>query len=765
MNSQHTIQDKDLPLWMQQARRDIDWGILIALVMSIAVAWMFILRTELAGGNQLEHIVFQASDMVEAIEEGRLLPRWSPHTLNGYGAPIADFYPIGTPYTIAVINILFTNDLSTALRIVIIASFAIAGMTVYLFVSRRVNAASGLIASLLYIYSPMISMTIPHVLGDISLLMASALLPLYLWAIFRLMTVYGIADFATTALSLAMLIFTYPQMALLAIIIGILYILLDRFDLRLSWRLFRLIIVLCFALGISSLFWLPALNNHHLVQWHQALIPAKPYRLTLESLFAPMRQIDIGSLLPEPQFALGIILIFSILIGSLLLVITQQVERRFHTLFIILGLILGIIAIGYFSAEVWLLVPITLCFSVGGSSILLIQFWLPQLYRVLLAFLVAIILIFALPIWLMPPSNIIIDASQPGNQLRFQQLQYGISNLADGMPIPSNIQPNPSVNRVLASSYETSQIRRYDVTQNTAQTTVSLLESLSHSQRYRIHNEISRNLEFIVAYYEGWQAYLDGEPLATTANPQTGLIQVRVPVVDDGELLLILDSSAIHRQSQLICGLSFSLLLLLVIIRTRRRRSDIYEPLIMMSRPDGRMILLVFFILAVILIFLTSENPPVRLRNPAGFSIANYQSLQTRSNVGIEALAFHVDKQIVTRGDSLNVSLFWQTLITLPDNYRSVISLRQRDNRLSWYYSDFQIPGNIPARRWKRNTFVRDDYTIPIASDIPAGPYQIVIEIFRCEENCQRQDRIIFFDLNGNLLGEELTLPMIVEVR
>ena len=176
----------ELPLWMRQARQEFDWGILIAIAMSVAMAWSFLVRSDLPAGHQLEHTIFQSSDIVTAIEEGRFYPRWSPYAVNGYGAPIPNYYPMGTPYTVALIDVLFTNDLHQAVRIVFVLAYAVAGCSVYLLVSRRTDAAIGLLSSILYVYSPMIGSTIPNVLGDLPLLMASALLPLSLWTTYRL---------------------------------------------------------------------------------------------------------------------------------------------------------------------------------------------------------------------------------------------------------------------------------------------------------------------------------------------------------------------------------------------------------------------------------------------------------------------------------------------------------------------------------------------------------------------------------------------------
>ena len=106
MTSETHIPYDELPLWMRQAKQEFDWGILIIIAMSLAIGWTFLINSELPAGHQLEHYVFQASDIDHRIPEGVFYPRWSPYAIKGYGAPIPNYYPMGTGYTIATVSAL-----------------------------------------------------------------------------------------------------------------------------------------------------------------------------------------------------------------------------------------------------------------------------------------------------------------------------------------------------------------------------------------------------------------------------------------------------------------------------------------------------------------------------------------------------------------------------------------------------------------------------------------------------------------------------------
>ncbi|MFN8565114.1 MAG: hypothetical protein U0703_26605 [Anaerolineae bacterium] len=84
---------QDLPMWMQQAMRGTDWGVLIVLGFCLLLGWSFALQPGLPRTNASEHYVFRAADATQAFSEGRLYPRWSPYALGGYGAPIPSYYP------------------------------------------------------------------------------------------------------------------------------------------------------------------------------------------------------------------------------------------------------------------------------------------------------------------------------------------------------------------------------------------------------------------------------------------------------------------------------------------------------------------------------------------------------------------------------------------------------------------------------------------------------------------------------------------------
>src|SRR6266496_184074 len=161
------VLSKDWPDWMRQARQGIDWGIVLIFAFSLTIAMPFLTHNDLPHTNASENYVYRSADYAAALQEGRLYPRWSANAFSGYGAPIPHYFLPGAGYISATIQLLFTNDPILAVRILYAISLGVAGVMVYLLVARRVNTASGLLAGILYVYSPYVGLIAPHILGDL----------------------------------------------------------------------------------------------------------------------------------------------------------------------------------------------------------------------------------------------------------------------------------------------------------------------------------------------------------------------------------------------------------------------------------------------------------------------------------------------------------------------------------------------------------------------------------------------------------------------
>lgn len=768
MTTQIQISHEDLPLWMQQARQEFDWSILIALAMSIAIAWTFLLNDDLPAGHQLEHTLFQASDIVTAFEEGRFYPRWSPYTINGYGAPIPNFYPMGAPYIVAVIETLFTNNLIQAARIVFVLTYAVAGLSVYLLISRRTDAPIGLFTTVLYLFSPMLGSTIPYVMGDLALLMASALLPLSLYSAYQSMNNRHARDFALNSVIFGLFLWIHPQIALFSILMSIIFAQFDHLDISWFQRVPRLLIAIVIGGLLASFFWMPAIFEAHLVTWYMPET-YNLHQLNLAQLFEPMQQIDSGLVMPQPQFKLGWVIIIFAITGILVHRIASKQPHRFYLLTSVIGCLLIVVGLVLSPTEVWLLVPITLCFSIlGGRTLTIRHQFSTDIGRLVMVLIIAATVIFSTSVWLIPSSNLMVSNANAVSQFRFEQQGFGFPTLLDNQPLPSTIDPATPINRFLLNSYELNSPQRYEEQQNNANTIVSLLNTSTHSQTYTIYNAQPRELNFLIPYFDGWQAYLSGESIPTYANPDTGLLTVEVPSADNEQLIIALTSTETRTFAWVVSFGAMAVILFLVIQQPQfgQQADENYRLVETMRRSDVRLLLFMFVALGVTIIIFTSDLPPIQLQYPSAFTLSQSLPLESRTSVGLEATTFELDKRRVSRGDELAITIYWKALTSIQSNFKSRVLLRDINNRLLWYTGDLHYPGSLVSRRWIRNRFVADQHTIRMPDNLIDGEYQILVELYPCDNNlCQLDTAVLFFDRDANLTGKQLEIPVTILVE
>jgi hypothetical protein len=98
----------------------------------------------------------------------------------------------------------------------------------------------------------------------------------------------------------------------------------------------------------------------------------------------------------------------------------------------------------------------------------------------------------------------------------------------------------------------------------------------------------------------------------------------------------------------------------------------------------------------------------------------------------------------------------------LNDNFEVRLHLVNNRDASVWNYTS-NDPG-YSDRRWKSGLYIRDDYHLQLAPDITPGNYQINIEANICKPSCTADTQLTFFNLGGQVLGTQLTLPTLLTV-
>ena len=746
---------QDLPYWMRQARRGLDWGALFILAFSLLAALPFLTQPGLPQAT--ENFIYMTEDYSTSLREGRLYPRWSPNVLGGYGAPIPNFYPPAAPYSAALIKVLFTNNSLLAVRIMFVLAFLLAGTSTYAFVRRRSTALAGLVAALLYVFSPYFGHVIPYVRGDLALLIALATLPLVLWSLDRLLSSNRPLDYLLLASALALLILSHPVVAVAALLLGLLLIgprALSREPVPWRW----LVLGLSTGIGLASFYWLPALYERNLVYWIERV---PPLTLQLDDLLSALRPADPGALMPTAQLTLGLVLPLFVLLG-IVATIRDHRNAALTLPFMASGLISLLVGVFVLPAEHWLLGIASLCLAIAGSAALKLQDVFPLLpaptYRLILF---GVILLGSLSTLLIPPFTALPTDLQPRSQIAYEQRRFGIAVLPPDAALPSPFPTLPPINRLLLSAYESENINKIAPLQATSRTRINLISHELHRDRFQVTTDSVTPLNILTAYYPGWTASAAGQTLNLHPDPQTGLGLLEVPRMN-GELVIEFGTTPVRTAAWLLTWVSLAGV---VLLSWQRFQNHHFEPSEsdLLSRRERRSMVLVLFGFGAALLLFATPDAPLALYRPPGSTLDQATPMRRRSDVGLEILAYDLNRSQAQAQDNIHLTLYWQTITPLADTYQTRLRLTQLGSGDTFYASSLRAPGYYPTSRWRTFMFVTDSYDISLPADIPPGDYEIGLEIYNCSPNCDQH--LTFFDSAGRNIGQTTYLSTPIHVQ
>jgi hypothetical protein len=760
------VPTESLPLWMRQARQRLDWGILLAVAVALIAAWPFILQPGLPRTNDSEHFVFLTSDYTEALREGRLYPRWSPHALNGYGAPIPNFYPPAAPYTAAVINLLLVDDTVLAVRITFVLALCLAGTMTHAFVTRQAGARAGLLASLLVIFSPYFGLTAPHLIGNLSTVLALGLLATHLWAVDRLFKLNAALDLLVATGAGAAVVLAEPRIG--AISYGLCLMLTVHHTVTLPGRrrrVFPVIGALVAGVTLSSFYWLPAYQEQDFVTWRSTGLDIQPLALTLPELIQPTRRVDLANFVPLPQLTLGVPLLVFTAFGMIGMIVARR-RSSLQLLMLLSGA--GLLAGGINAGEgaTWVLGPATICLAIGASATVNIRQRLrPDLKTIAFPVAIVTLLIASLPVWLAPRWPEAFGDVSPAAQIDYEQRGYGIAALPTAVDVPATIPADLAPNRFLAAAYRTGPLDRIAADQISAQMQVSLLRSGTHTDRFQILVTENAVVSILRSYYPGWSAYLDGRRVPLARNPQTGLIDVFLSGTRSnpaaGQLRITFEDTTNRRIAWAISWATAITIIGLTLLRLRGARPAHYLDLTLLTNTDTRLVIVVLAVFIIAIALFATPDSPYSLQARPGSRLDNSFAMESRTNAGLELLSFRIQNTNVKVGETIDILLAWRTSVPLRNNYRVRVQLRDVNQGFRWQETAQRQPGWYPTMRWTLGggRYVGDPYQLTVTENVVPGTYRIAVEVIDCTLGCDENNRLIFFDSSAAPVGNTLLLP------
>ncbi len=789
---------EQMPLWMRRSQQHFDWGIVFAVLIGLLAAWPFLNQPQLSMENGQLHDAFRTADTAAMLREGRLYPRWSPHAFSGYGAPIPNYIAPGAPYLAAVIEVLFTDDTLTALRIAYSLSLTAAALGIYLLVTRWSGCVQGLLATALYALSPYVGLTLPHLSGNLALMCSAALLPLTLWTFDRLLHDESPFELLYVGLLITLQMLIAPQILLITLLFCIFQVIRTRLTAPVALRI--LMAWLC-GLGLASMFWLPALAESALVEWRgQPLVSLLP-PVTLHHLFQPMNGIDSLQLSPNPQLTVGLPLWISVFIVTAFGLIRRiRLSDPFPMILVLLTGLVGWLIVIDPQAH-WLLIPITLCAAMIASAVIHVTDLLPATFRrIIPPLIIGGLLMLAYPIWLAPAPDMPITSVTPAAQVRYEHLTGRSALIPSTNAIPTTLPQNIDTNPLLVNSYAFTSSRSFDTLsrivppQLIRNGQLNILWQHTHASLFRIPDDQSRITQprtptsppgsttafaftWLTAYFPGWEARLDGAPLQIVPEAATNLIRVELPVGSGGALLLQLNETPIRRISWGLAGIALVMLLLLTRQTVRHDQPEQrISPIRYMRAYELRLFGVLTVCFMVVFGFLSLTPSGSALRAPGGSDLQTAAPIRLQTSVGLQLFGYQTGDQTefassARPGQQLDLTLYWRVLRTLPENFWVRLSLipASGENDAAPHILSQRMPGDLPTRLWPAERYVRDVYALRLPDQIPAGLYLIGMEIFACDGSiCDTESpvrQVALFTEESRTALQRFDLPMLIDVQ
>jgi hypothetical protein len=108
--------------------------------------------------------------------------------------------------------------------------------------------------------------------------------------------------------------------------------------------------------------------------------------------------------------------------------------------------------------------------------------------------------------------------------------------------------------------------------------------------------------------------------------------------------------------------------------------------------------------------------------------------LDVRFEDEIRLAGYSLEDAVVAPGESLDLTLYWQALEAMDEDYTVFVHVLDRDGRLVAQQDNQPRGGRYSTSIWDEGEIVEDDYRIPLDPDLPAGNYIIEVGMYRQPE-------------------------------
>lgn len=531
-------------------------SIFVVLFFSF-VAGFALLRPGLPPTHDGEYHVIRFYEFDKTLRAGDWYPRWASDLNNGYGVPLFNYvYPL--PNYFASFLHLFGISFIDAFKLNMFVATIIGGIFFYLWSRQYWGDIGGVISAVFYIFSPYKFVDI-YIRGSVGEVWALAFFPAFLWAVTNVVKEKNKKFMILSGLFLALIIFSHNILALMFFPFVLSYILfLILVSKEKLYAVRHTLFAIFLGLGLSAIFWIPALFEQQFVTGLQIYDVEKNfpefYQLLIPSWGSGFSQ---GSLEGQTSFQIGMANLIAVLVSIVFLLFSykknKNKEAAFVTVFFLVWFLFVFFLFLKESLFIWKHVPFMNFFQFPWRFL--------SLEILICAFLAGNIVKFSenkiiLAVIIFLPFVLGIGYAEPAfYHDRKDNYYITRSNFIDGTNSPGDLFNTVWFNKKLKKS------KAKIVTENGS---ISSMYINKTTYRFDLDTESTTRITVNTAYFAGWKGSIDKKEIDIIPD-KNGLIAFFVPK-GKHNIEIQLKDTFVRTISETISSLSIFLLALYVLL-------------------------------------------------------------------------------------------------------------------------------------------------------------------------------------------------------
>jgi hypothetical protein len=639
----------------------------------------------------------------------------------------------------------------------------------YGFVRDYWGRRAGIVAAAAYLFAPYILFVDPHARGDLAEAFSFGVFALALWGLSRLYERPSGWRWLWAAGLVAAVILVHNLMAMVF------------FGLLLGWvfwvrifnakaqrpqrfrgkgaegkRSFSLVLgALFFGVGLAAIFWLPVALEQGAVNLSSLIgdgshFDFRNHFLSWREMLALPQRLDWGA--TEPDFSLSLGLGQWVLGGlGLAALLVGRGRARWQAAYFGLMLAAVVFLMLPVSTAVWETLPFLpylqfpwrflgaaaamLAVLAGVAAETAVRLLPQRAGSYVAAGLVAAVLLPGLPLLEVPPwpddfgptdTKRVVDIELAGRWL-------GTTSTADFVPATVDVLPRPegSLLRALWDSQPLDRVNRATLPEGTEVVTEEITPL-----HYRYHSTGEKDylLRLFLFDFPGWEAKIDGEPVAIEVGRPEGFIIV--PVRAGAHTVDVhFGNTPARLIAAVISGLSA---IGVLAVGWRLRLQNGFNAEAQGSRGAainrGSFWVVGFVVIVIFGAYVLVLGPSGTLRYESANYVAEPAEYQVIENFGDQVALIGYDiPDTLAQGEALDVTIYWQAWQPLSINYQVFVHLLAEDGILA-AQSDKLNPGDFPTKRWPQDKYVRDEHTLALPADLAPGTYRLSVGLWVAAE-------------------------------